>query len=204
MKILIVYYSRYGHVLTLARAVAAGASSVDGAEVVMRRAAEFADELPAIQADQYARAVWEQHKDVPECTMDDLARADAVIWGSPTRFGNMAAQMKRLIDGMAKLWVDGVMEGKPTGVFVSTATSHGGQETTLLTMAVPLLHLGMVWVGLPYSTPGMLHTEGRGGTPYGPTTVAGSRNEREPTREELEQAEALGRRVAQIAARLSG
>jgi NAD(P)H dehydrogenase (quinone) len=155
---------------------------------VLRRVAEFPDVEQAI----------------PVCTLDDLKAADGVLFGSPTRYGNMIAQMKSLIDSTAGLWVEGVMEGKPAGVFASTATTHGGQETTLLTMMVPLLHLGMVMVGVPYSTPGMLHTEGRGGTPYGATTVAGGRNELKPTAEDLEIARALGRRVAEAAVKLRG
>lgn len=204
MRTVIVFYSRYGHVLKLARAVQRGAASVKGMEAVMRRAPEFPEEMDAIKASKHALAVWEQQKDIPECTLDDLRGADAVIWGSPTRFGNMIAQMKRVFDGMAGLWLEGAMEGKPTAVFTSTATTHGGQETTPLTMMMPLLHLGMIVVGVPYSTKGMLHTEGRGGTPYGPSAVAGGDNSIEPTPEDLAIAEALGRRVAEAALRLRG
>jgi NAD(P)H dehydrogenase (quinone) len=112
--------------------------------------------------------------------------------------------MKALIDSTAKLWLEGSLEGKPAGVFTSTATTHGGQETTLISMMVPLLHLGMLIVGVPYSTPGMLHTEGRGGTPYGATTLAGPKNDLEPAAEDLEIARAQGRRVAEITKRLRG
>jgi NAD(P)H dehydrogenase (quinone) len=171
---------------------------------VLRRVAEFPEVEQAIREDKYARPVWEEQQAIPVCTLDDLKAADGVLFGSPTRYGNMIAQMKSLIDSTAGLWVEGVMEGKPAGVFASTATTHGGQETTLLTMMVPLLHLGMVMVGVPYSTPGMLHTEGRGGTPYGATTVAGGRNELKPTAEDLEIARALGRRVAEAAVKLRG
>jgi NAD(P)H dehydrogenase (quinone) len=114
----------------------------------------------------------------------------------------MAAQMKQLIDSTAGLWLKGEMEGKPAGVFTSTASTHGGQETTLLSMMIPLLHLGMIIVGLPYSLPEMIHTEGRGGTPYGPTTIAGARGELQPRKEDLSLAEALGRRVAETALKL--
>jgi NAD(P)H dehydrogenase (quinone) len=110
--------------------------------------------------------------------------------------------MKQYFDGAVDLWAQGALEGKPAGVMVSTATTHGGQETTCLTMMAPLLHLGMLIVGVPYSTPGMLHTEGRGGTPYGATTVAGGKNELEPAPEDLEIARALGRRVAKVAKKL--
>ncbi|MFO7957403.1 MAG: NAD(P)H:quinone oxidoreductase [Candidatus Brocadiia bacterium] len=203
MKVLIVYYSKYGHVLKMARAVERGAASVEGSEVVVRRAPEFPEDLEKIKRSEHARPVWEQHKDVPECTPEDLREADAVIWGSPTRFGNMIAQMKRVFDGLSELWMEGALEGKPTGVFTSTATTHGGQETTLLSMMIPLVHLGMIVVGVPYSTEGMLHTEGRGGTPYGPSTLAGGDNSLEPTEEDLSIAEALGRRVAETARHLS-
>ena len=204
MKILIVYYSLYGHVLKMARAVEEGAKSVGGVEVSLRRVREF-EEVEKDRADhKHAMAVWNQQKDIPVCTLEDLKQADGVIFGTPTRYGNMTAQMKRLIDSTVSLWLEGAMEGKPAGVFASTATTHGGQETTLLTMMVPLIHLGMIIVGVPYSTPGMLHTEGRGGTPYGATTLAGSGNDLQPAPEDLEIARALGRRVAEVAKKLKG
>jgi NAD(P)H dehydrogenase (quinone) len=204
MKVLVVYYSKYGHVLALARAVAEGVGSVSGVEPVLRRVREFPEVEQAIRGDQYALPVWEEQQAIPVCTLDELREADGVLFGSPTRYGNMIAQMKSLFDSTAGLWLEGAMEGKPAGVFAATATTHGGQETTLLTMAVPLLHLGMLIVGVPYSTPGMLHTEGRGGTPYGATTVAGPRNELKPTVEDMEIARALGRRVAEAARKLRG
>ncbi len=205
MKILVVYYSLYGHVQKLAQAVAAGVTSVPGAELVLRRVQEFDDiEREVIPTSEHALAVWEQHQEVPVCTLDDLKAADGIIFGTPTRFGNMTAQMKRLFDGAVHLWLEGALEGKPAGIFVSTATTHGGQETTPFTMMAPLLHLGMIIVGVPYSTPGMLHTEGRGGTPYGASTVAGSRNELVPTLEDLEIARALGKRVAEITLKVRG
>ncbi len=204
MKLLVVYHSMYGHVLEMARAVIEGAGSVDGVEALLRRVAEFEETEREMERHEHARAVWEQQKAIPVCTLEDLREADGVVFGSPTRYGNMTAQMKRFLDSTAQLWVEGAMEGKPAGLFTSTATAHGGQETTLLTMMVPLLHLGMIVVGVPYSTPGMLHTEGRGGTPYGPTTLAGPRNDLRPAAEDLEIARALGRRVAKIAKRLRG
>ena len=203
MKILIVYYSLYGHVLKLARAVAEGAGAVDGAEVVRRRVEEFDSVYQEkIKGHDHALAVWEEQQDTPVCTLDDLRAADAIIFGTPTRYGNMIAQLKFLIDSTGEMWAKGELEGKPAGVFTATGTTHGGQETTLLTMMVPLLHLGMLIVGVPYSTPGMLHTEGRGGTPYGATTVAGGRNELAPAPQDLEIARALGRRVAEVARKL--
>ena len=205
MKVLVVYYSLYGHVQKLAQAVAAGVSVVPGVEPVLRRVQEFEDiEREVIPKSEHARAVWEHHKDVPVCSLDDLKAADGFVFGTPTRFGNMTAQMKRLFDGAVHLWLEGALEGKPAGIFVSTATTHGGQETTPFTMMAPLLHLGMIIVGVPYSTPGMLHTEGRGGTPYGSSTIAGSKNELVPTREDLEIAQALGKRVAEITKKVRG
>lgn len=202
MKVLVVYYSLYGHVLELAKAVAEGIHGVDDAESMLRRVPEFEEVKAEIREHEHAAAVWERHKEVPECSLEDLRAADAVVFGTPTRYGNMTAQMKRLIDRTPKLWLEGALEGKPAGIFTSTATMHGGQETTLLTMMVPLIHLGMILVGIPYSTEGMLHTEPRGGTPYGASTVAGQRNERLPVPEDLAIARALGRRVALIARRL--
>ncbi len=164
MKILVVYYSMYGHVLQLARAVEEGAKSVAGVEVILRRVADF--------------------EEVIKKTAD--------------------TQMKQLIDSTATLWLKGELEGKPAGVFTSTGSTHGGQETTLLTMMVPLIHLGMVIVGVPYSTEGMLHTEARGGTPYGASTIAGPRGELQPTKEDLAIGRALGQRVATITKKLRG
>jgi NAD(P)H dehydrogenase (quinone) len=202
MNILIAYYSLYGHTLQLAKAVRQGASFIAGTEAILRRIAEFPEIEKDLENNKYAKKVWDQQKDIPVCSIDDLRNADGLLFGTPTRYGNMTAQMKRFIDSTASLWMEGTMEGKPVGLFTSTATTHGGQETTLLTMMAPLLHLGMLIVGVPYSTPGMLHTEGRGGTPYGASTVAGSKNELEPTLEDLGIAEALGKRVAEITAKL--
>jgi NAD(P)H dehydrogenase (quinone) len=202
MNILIVYYSKYGHILQMAQAAAEGVGSVKGCEAVIRRAEEFEEEKKQIESDKFALPVWEKQKDILVCTLDDLRAADGILFGTPTRYGNMIAQLKRLIDSTAQLWMEGALEGKPAGLFTSTATTHGGQETTLLTSMIPLLHLGMIISGVPYSTPGMLHTEGRGGTPYGATTVAGQKNELNPAKEDLEIATALGRRVAEIAMKL--
>ena len=205
MKILVVYYTVYGHVLTMAKAVEEGAKSVAGSDVVLRRSREFPDTVQNLNKEGgYAKQVYDSQASIPECTLDDLRAADGVIFGSPTRYGNMTAQMKALIDSTAQLWLNGEMEGKPAGVFTSTASTHGGQETTLLTMMVPLLHLGRLIVGVPYSLPGMIHTEARGGTPYGATTIAGPRGEIQPTPDDLAIAKALGRRVAEVTASLRG
>jgi NAD(P)H dehydrogenase (quinone) len=198
MRVLIVYHSVYGHVQTLAKAIQEGAQEVAGIDVALRRVQEFADYVQQIESEKgYAYQVYQSQASVPECTLDDLRDADGVIFGSPTRYGNMTAQMKKLIDSTAQLWLNGEMEGKPAGVFTSTGSTHGGQETTLLTMMVPLLHLGMLIVGVPYSVPGMLHTEARGGTPYGATTIAGPRGELQPTAGDITIARMLGKRVAE-------
>jgi NAD(P)H dehydrogenase (quinone) len=204
MKILIVYYSLYGHTARLARAVEEGAKQVAGAEVLLRRVEEFDIVVQKTANDPHISKLREEQDKIPVCTLDDLRSADAVIFGSPTRYGNMTAQMKQLIDSTASLWLNGEMEGKPAGVFTSTASTHGGQETTLITMMIPLLHLGMIIVGVPYSTEGMIHTEARGGTPYGPTTIAGARGELQPQEGDLVIARALGKRVAETAIKLRG
>ena len=204
MNVLVAYYSLYGHNLKMARAARDGVQSVSGVEVAFRRVAEFPEAEEWIQTNKYARGVWEQQKDTPVCTLDDLRKADGMVLASPTRYGNMIAQVKKLIDATGQLWLEGTMEGKPVGVMSSSGTTHGGQETTLLTMMVPLIHLGMIIVGVPYSAPGMIHTEGRGGTPYGATTVAGPKNDIEPPPQDLEIAKALGRRVAECTIKLRG
>ena len=204
MKILVVYYSMYGHVLQLAEAVAAGVRSVPGAEAVLRRVPELPFNEAKVRESRHAQEVLARQQEIPFCSLEDLRAADGVLFGTPTRFGNMCAQMKALFDQLSELWGQGALEGKPAGVFVSTATTHGGQETTAYSMMLPLLHLGLIIVGVPYSTPGMLHTEGRGGTPYGASTLAGGRNELAPAPEDLAIAQALGARVAMIAAKLRG
>ncbi len=202
MRVLIVYYSMYGHTFALARAVEEGAKSVSGAEVHLRRVEEFEVVLKKTAQDPVLSKIRDEQKHIPVCTLDDLRAADAVIFGSPTRYGNMTAQMKQLIDSTAGLWLKGEMEGKPAGVFTSTASTHGGQETTLITMMIPLLHLGMLIVGVPYSIQGMIHTEARGGTPYGPSTIAGPQGELRPPEGDLLIARALGKRVAEVAKKL--
>ncbi len=205
MKILVVYHSLYGHLRQLANAVAEGVKEVNGVELVLRRVREFPEYVQHIEQEKgYAWQVYQDQQSIPECTVDDLREADGVLFGSPTRYGNMTAQMKALIDGTAQLWLKGEMEGKPAGVFTSTASTHGGQETTLLTMMVPLIHLGMVIVGVPYSTAGMIHTENRGGTPYGASTIAGAQGELQPKPEDLFIARVQGKRVAEAAVKLRG
>jgi NAD(P)H dehydrogenase (quinone) len=203
VKILVVYYSVFGHVLKLAHAVVEGIQEVDDAEAVLRRAAPFPGVEEQLRKNEQAWQVWQDQKSISECTLDDLRQAAGILFGSPTRYGNMIAEMKRLIDSTAQLWLSGELEGKPAGVFTSTASTHGGQETTSLTMTVPLFHLGMIIVGVPYSTPGMVHTEARGGAPYGASTIAGPHGELTPTEEDLTIARWQGKRVAEIARKLS-
>lgn len=204
MQVLVVYYSLYGHVLQMAQSVLAGVKEVAGVEAVLRRVREFEDVERDMPQHKHALEVWNRQKDIPVCTLEDLKAAEGYVFGTPTRYGNMTAQMKRLFDSTAKLWMEGAFEGKPAGIFTSTASTHGGQETTPFTMMAPLLHLGMIIVGVPYSVPGMLHTEGRGGTPYGASTLAGAQNELEPAAQDLAIAQALGRRVAEVTRKLRG
>ena len=205
MKVLVVYHTVYGHVQALANAVVEGAKEVEGVEVVLRRVREFPDNVQYMQKENgYAYQVYQAQQSIPECTVDDLREADGVLFGSPTRYGNMTAQMKALIDSTAQLWLNGSMEGKPAGVFTSTASTHGGQETTLVTMMIPLLHLGMMILGVPYSLPGMIHTDARGGTPYGATTIAGPTGQLQPTADDLAIAKAQGKRVAEMTLAVRG
>lgn len=203
MNILLVYYSMYGHTLQLTEAAAAGVATVPGAVAIIRRVPELPFNEAKVQASGHARELRQRQEQIPLVSLADVRQAAGYIFGTPTRFGNMCAQMKAFFDQLSELWLAGVFEGKPAGLLVSTATMHGGQETTALTMVAPLLHLGLVVVGVPYSTPGMLHTEARGGTPYAATTVAGGRNELQPAPEDLAIARALGARVAQLALKLA-
>ena len=201
MKILILFYSTYGHIYRMAEAVAEGAKSVAGSEVMLRRVPEtIADEvLEKIGA----KAAQKAFAHIPLVTMEDLVAADAIVFGTPTRFGNMAGQMKQFLDTTGALWAEGKLIGKIGSVFTSTATQHGGQESTLLTFHTVLLHHGMVIVGLPYAFAGqMINSEITGGSPYGATTIAGTKGERQPSNNELEGARFQGRHVATLAAKL--
>lgn len=202
MKVLIVYYSTYGNVYQMALAVAEGVKEVAGAEPVIRTVPELIPD-DVIQSRDDMKAGREKQKDVPSVTLDDFREAGAVAFGTPTRFGNVAAQMKNQVDRLSSLWMSGELIGKPTGVFVSTATLHGGQETTALTLMVPLLHLGMVIVGVPYSVQELYTTTG-GGSPYGPGHVAGTDNSRALDPEETAICRAFGRRLAETGLKLSG
>ena len=203
MKVLIVYYSTYGHVHRMAEAVAEGVDRVPGAEAVLRRVPETLPE--EVLAKMNAVEAQKAFAHVPVCTVEELAEADAILFGTPTRFGNMCGQMRQFLDATGQLWLKGALVGKVGGVFASTATQHGGQEATLLSFHITLLHQGMVVVGLPYAFAGqMTIDEVSGGSPYGATTIAGGQGERMPSENELEGARFQGRHVAEIAAKLAG
>ena len=197
-KVLVLYYSSYGHVEALARAVAEGAGSVEGVEVTLKRVAELMPEEAARQAGMKV------HQDAPIAAPGELGEYDAIIFGTPTRFGNMAAQMRNFLDQTGGLWAKGALVGKVGSVFASSATQHGGQETTITSFHTTLLHHGMVVVGLPYSFQGQTTLdEVSGGSPYGATTIAGGDGSRQPSANELAGARFQGEHVARIAARLA-
>lgn len=202
MKVLVAYYSMYGHIHRMAEAVAEGAREVAGAEVLIRRVPET---LPADVLEKMG-AVEAQKKmaQVPVCTIEELADADAIIFGTPTRFGNMCGQMRQFLDATGGLWMKGSLVGKVGSVFASSATQHGGQESTILSFHITLLHQGMVVVGLPYAFQGqMRNDEITGGSPYGASTIAGTQGERNPSENDLAAARYQGKHVASIAARLA-
>lgn len=201
MKVLIVYYSTYGNVYKMAQLVADGVRQVPGAEPVIRTVPEL---IPQSVIDSRAdmKAGRESQKDVPLVTHDDFKEAGAFAFGTPTRFGNVSAQLKNQIDQLTSLWLKGQFEGKPAGVFVSTGSLHGGQETTILTLMAPLLHLGMVLVGVPYSVQELFTTQG-GGSPYGAGHVAGGDNKREIDEKEAAICRAQGKRLAEIGLKLA-
>ena len=193
-EILVLYYSRYGTLEAMAQHIARGIESVDGMQARLRTVPPVApthdpqaDNIPAHGA--------------PYATLNDLKECAGLALGSPTYFGNMAAELKYFLDSTSPLWLSGQLSGKPAVVFVSTASMHGGQETTLLSMMLPLLHHGMLLVGLPYSEPALMRTRG-GGSPYGASHVAGFNNDRPLDTDEMELCMALGRRLSDIAKRL--
>jgi len=202
-KIQIVFYSMYGHVHKLAEAVAEGARSVKGAEVAVYQVAELVPDEALEKSG--AKAAREAFADIPVAEPGQLAEADAIIFGTPTRFGNMCAQMRNFLDQTGKLWVSGALAGKVGSVFTSTATQHGGQETTITSFHSTLLHQGMIIVGVPYTVPELTNMkEITGGSPYGASTLAGSDGSRQPSENELIIARSQGKRVAEIAKKLCG
>ena len=202
MKVLVVYYSMYGHVRKLAEAAVEGAGAVENVEAVLRRVPETLPE--SVLEKMRAVEAQEQQAHVPICTVEELGEADAVIFGTPTRFGNMCGQMRQFLDGTGSLWMAGALVGKPGSVVTSSNTQHGGQEATILSFHITLLHLGMVVVGLPYSFKGQSITdEITGCSPYGASTIAGGDGSRIPTENELAGARYQGEHVARIASKLS-
>ncbi len=196
-KILVLYYSSYGHIETMAQAVAEGAAST-GAEVVIKRVPEI------VPADVAKASGFKLDQAAPVATVDELPSYDAIILGVPTRFGNMPAQMKNFLDQTGGLWFQGKLIGKVGSVFSSTATQHGGQESTILSTHTVLLHHGMVIVGLPYSFQGQMGVgEVTGGSPYGASTIADGNGSRQPSANELAGARFQGAHVAKIAAKLA-
>lgn len=198
-KLQIVFYSMYGHIHEMAEAVAAGASSVEGTAVTLWQVPELvSDALLERSGAKRARAAFAQ---IPVARPEQLAEADAIIFGTPTRFGNMAAQMRNFLDQTGGLWAQGALVGKVGGVFTSTASQHGGQETTITSFHTTLLHHGMIVVGLPYAEEPRLSdiTQLSGGTPYGATTVTGLDGTRRPSDNELAIARFQGRHVAELA-----
>jgi NAD(P)H dehydrogenase (quinone) len=194
-EILIVYYSRHGATAELARQAARGVATVAGCTASLRT-------VPAVSAESERPVKPVPDAGAPYATLDDLRRCDGLLLGSPTRFGNMAAPLKYFLDGTSSLWLDGSLSGKPAGMFSASQTLHGGQESTLLSMALPLLHHGMLLVGLPF-TEGAVNRTRTGGTPYGATHVSGMAAQ--PgilSEDETTLALALGRRVAEVAANL--
>ncbi|WP_035608228.1 NAD(P)H:quinone oxidoreductase [Haloferula sp. BvORR071] len=195
-KILVLYYSTYGHIETMAGAIAEGARSVEGVEVSLKRVPET---MPEDIAKQYGAKL---DQAAPIANPAELADYDAILFGTPTRFGNMAAQMRNFLDQTGQLWLKGALIGKVGSVFASTGTG-GGNESTILTFIPTLLHHGMIYVGLPYSAPELTDiSELRGGSPYGAATIAGPDGSRQPSAKELSLARFQGQHVATIAARL--
>ena len=195
-QVLVLYYSRSGATAELARQVCRGVESVPDASARLRT-------VPPVSAENAAPVREVPASGAPYATLEDLRQMHALVLGSPTRFGNMAAPLKHFLDGTSALWLSGALAGKPAAVFTSTGSMHGGQESTLLSMMLPLLHHGMLVMGVPYTEPELIATA-TGGTPYGPTHVAGMAPSPKPlTRDEEALCEALGQRVAEVAARLA-
>ncbi|MFH1673675.1 MAG: NAD(P)H:quinone oxidoreductase [Pseudomonadota bacterium] len=202
MKVLVLYYSMYGHIYQLAQAVMEGARSVGSVKADLRRVPET---LPGAVLEKMGAldSVAEQ-ADVPICTVEELGEADAVIFGTPTRFGNMCGQMRQFLDATGRLWVSGALVGKVGSVFTSSNTQHGGQESTILSFHITLLHHGMLIAGLPYAFKGQMTTDEISGcSPYGASTIAGGDGSRVPTENEIAGARFQGEYVAKIAKKLA-
>jgi len=202
MKLLVVYYSMYGHVHDLATAAADGARAVDGVVAELRRVpetlpGEVLQKMGAVEAQ-------ERQADIPVCSVEELSQADAIIFGTPTRFGNMCGQMRQFLDATGQLWMSGALVGKVGSVITSSNTQHGGQESTILSFHITLLHQGMVIVGLPYTFAGQMRMdEITGCSPYGASTIAGGDGSRRASDNELAGARFQGEHVARIAKKLA-
>lgn len=194
--ILVLYYSRYGAIAEMANQIARGINEVSTIEARLRTVPRVSTVCESTESEIPPSGA-------PYATLEDISNCSGLILGSPTRFGNMAAPLKYFIDSLSSLWLSGSLAGKPAAVFSSTASLHGGQETTLLSMMLPLLHHGMLIAGLPYTETDLLTTQS-GGTPYGPTHVAGDESKNPLTEEEKRLCKALGKRVAEIAVKLKG
>lgn len=203
MKVIILFYSMYGHIYRMAEAVSKGVQEVEGAVSELRRVPEtLSGEILAKMGAIEAQKVF---ADIPVCTLDELGSADALIFGTPTRFGNMCGQMRQFLDSTGQLWAKGALVGKVGSVFTSSNTQHGGQETTILSFHMTLLHHGMIVVGLPYTFQGQMRIdEITGGSPYGASTIAGPKGQRMPSENELDAARFQGKHVATIASKLAG
>jgi NAD(P)H:quinone oxidoreductase type IV len=202
-KVQVIFYSMYGHIYKMAEAVAEGARQVEGAEVSLYQVPEL---VPAEALEKSgASKAREAFKHIPIAKVDQLPQADAIIFGTPTRFGNMCAQMRNFLDQTGGLWVKGSLIGKAGSVFTSTGTQHGGQETTITSFHTTLFHLGFVVVGVPYSEQGLVNrSEITGGSPYGAGTLAGADGSRQPTENEFKIARFQGKHVTEIARKLAG
>jgi NAD(P)H dehydrogenase (quinone) len=201
MKLLVVFHSLYGHVYRMAQEIAEGARTVEGVEVLVKRVPETLP--PEVLTAMNAVEAQKTFASVPVATANDLAEADAIVFGTPTRFGNMTGQMRQFLDATGGLWAQGKLVGKVGSVFTSSATQHGGQESTILGFHTTLLHHGMVVVGLPYSFAGQTRIdEITGCSPYGASTIVGGKGERMPSQNEIDGARFQGRHVAQIAKKL--
>jgi NAD(P)H dehydrogenase (quinone) len=202
MKVLVVFYSMYGHIYKMAQAAAEGAKEVSGTEVVLRRVPETLSE--EILGKMGALEAQKAMTGIPVCTIGELAEADAIIFGTPTRFGNMCGQMRQFLDATGQLWAKNALVGKVGSVFTSSGTQHGGQESTILSFHITLLHQGMVIVGLPYAFAGQTRMdEITGGSPYGASTIVGGKGDRMPSENELAAARWQGKHVATIASKLA-
>lgn len=198
-KVLVLYYSMYGHIETMAKAVAEGARTVKGTEAVIKRVADLMPEEVARKAGA------KLDQEAPLATEEELPNYDAIIFGTPTRFGNMCAQMRNFLDQTGRLWLNGGLIGKVGSVFTSTGTQHGGQETTITSFHTTLLHHGMIIVGVPYSCREIMNmNEITGGSPYGASTLAGGDGSRQPSENEIKIARFQGAHVAQVAKKLFG